>query len=231
MTLYHGTSEQAARQAIVDGLRPRGGAKKGNWKHTVLSNPKCVYLTDVYAPYFSVHATKKGRAAVLEIDTAELDEFELWPDEDFLEQAGRGYDKIAGDMEKRTLLYRKKAHEYVGKWKLSVEHLGTCAHHGVIPPQAIKRVAFWDYSTNSHIAMAVSDPTITLMNHKFCSQKYGAITRWLFGERITPEDYIGYPIPIVDEHRKAIEELLQKRVVEILETGTTKQKLSQRMSL
>jgi hypothetical protein len=193
MRLYHGTSEWAAKQALKVGLKPRGTSGRNNWKHSVPSNPKCVYLTDIYGPYFAMCATREGsKAAILEVETDELDFELLWPDEDFLEQATHGKDNVPGDMKTRTLYYRKRAKDYPGGWHLSIKHLGTCAYAGVIPPSAITRVVYWDYKKTPMIAAAACDPSIVILNHKFCAPKYAAITRWLFGAEITPAEYWGY---------------------------------------
>lgn len=67
--LYHGTSESAARRIVAEGIRPRGAGGTSNWLKTVESNPECVYLTDVYGPYFAAQAAKDDeRWAILEVD-------------------------------------------------------------------------------------------------------------------------------------------------------------------
>jgi len=65
--------------------------------------------------------------------------------------------------------------------------------------------------------VACSDPTITIINHQIMAGKYGAITRWMFGENITVEEYVGLPIELEPAHRKAQEEILANRPVEVVE--------------
>jgi len=62
MLLYHGTSEAALKDILKEGIMPRTlkGQRSGNWRHTVTSNPKAVYLTDTYAAYFALVASEKA---------------------------------------------------------------------------------------------------------------------------------------------------------------------------
>lgn len=220
MKLYHGTSEKVGVKALTEGLKPRHMTGKGNWKHTVASRPDAIYLTSVYAPYFGMCATNEGRIAVIEVETEKLDQSKFNPDEDFLEQATRGHDEIKKSMEKRTAYYKKHAADYADKWKLSIKHLGTCCYVGAIPPEAITRVVFWDWKTNSIIAGAMLDPTITIANFKFCEDKYAALTRWIFGEKITVRDFYGYDVTdtlLSYQGGKEVEGMLEKWEAEIRE--------------
>jgi hypothetical protein len=184
--LYHGTSEKRARRAMLEGLMPRGANGRVNhWKHTVGSNPRAVYLTDTYALYFASAATHGNqRWAVIEIDTAALDEDLLRVDEDALEQFGRnGVDGLPDDwdMKRRTMYYRRRA-RHNPNWTASLEALGTCAHYGTIPPEAFTRVAFLDWRQHSSLALACADASISRMGFKFCGGDHRARVQWLFGD-------------------------------------------------
>ena len=125
MLLYHGTNERSARLALADGLKPRGRSKRGNWNHTITSNQATVYLTDCYAGYFAMVATKDGeRMALMEIDTDLLDASLFRPDEDVLEQGSRGTGEIThAKMIQRTMNFRARLDDYahLGHHR---EHLG-----------------------------------------------------------------------------------------------------------
>src|SRR5262245_7314903 len=131
MKLYHGTAERHLHKILKDGIRPRG-AQRGNWKHSVESNPRCVYLTTAYPLHFAGAAVdpnaENDRLTVIEVDTSKLFIGDLLPDEDFLEQATRksGPAPIDKDMKYRTRWYRKRAHEYQQHWVTSIKYLGTC---------------------------------------------------------------------------------------------------------
>ncbi len=215
MKLYHGTSEAAAEAIWSDGFKPRG-RRGGNWRHSVESHPDGVYFTNAYALYFAMAAVddprlKTGedgvRAAVIEIDTDLLrDTAMLVPDEDCLEQVNRGrtgdslpagYHKWT--MKKRTIYWRKKMDGFCfsDAWKASLDALGNCCHLGPVPAGAISRVAFVDLKKASDACMMALDPTISLMNYRFVGKRYRALTKWIFGDPLGPDqpDFLDLPDP------------------------------------
>lgn len=182
MKLYHGTSDKYLADIRANGLKPRG-KKKGNWEHTILSRPTSVYLTDVYAPYFAINAVDNPnveKPCVIEIDTDRIDLKRLHADEDGIEQINRGHDNIGGTMHQRTIYYRKHALEH--PYAESLFTLGTCAYDGVIPAEAITRVATWDPRAQAEFSWIVMDPTISVINYAIMAWKYRALNSWLFGD-------------------------------------------------
>ncbi len=126
MLLYHGTSETRAKRILRDGILPRSSTKISNWEGSPSHN-RGVYLTDAYPLYFAIQATDDGdQCAVVEVDTDALDHAVLAPDEDVLEQNGRGLDDVSGDMKKRTAWYRRRLHMYAGggQWEISLRAMG-----------------------------------------------------------------------------------------------------------
>jgi hypothetical protein len=203
MLLYHGTDGRKLDNILKVGLRPRGRGKS-NWDHNgIHSNARCVYLTDSYAPYFAFNAAsgKVRYCAVVEVDTDRLDEWDLFPDEDFLEQASRGEGAIVpGSMKERTLHYRRRQFDYdltsqcrmsgggvSPWWRASLDHLGTCAHRDVIPPEAITRAVRWPMRGNGTLMM-VWDPTITMLNQRIMGDRYKALTAKLMAGTFTTVD-------------------------------------------
>lgn len=196
MRLFHGTSDRHLDAIIKDGLKPRGKSK-GNWKHTILSNPKAVYLTEAYALHYALCATDPGngdRLAILEIDADTINEPLLAPDEDFLEQAtrlqqGSHLAPIDKPMKYRTRWYRKRLAGFQSYWRDSLSGLGNCTYHGTIPPRAIKRVAMLDQKTNADLIwMAGLDPQISLMNYRIVGAKYRNSIKRLFKEQVEEDD-------------------------------------------
>lgn len=193
MLLYHGTSERAIDRIRHEGLRPRTETKKsGNWRSTILSNPKTVYLTECYAGYFAFVACRGlGRFGILEIDTEKLDNSLLVPDEDSLAQYQvqvRG-----GDLMKLTEYYRKLLPTYQGTemWKTSLKLMGTCGFMGTVPPGAIQRVNVFDArasEVHNAIGLKVADPSITLMNYRILGKYYKELTKVLMGD-VDPEAF------------------------------------------
>ncbi len=179
MNLYHGTNQKSLSSILQFGLEPRGD-KTGNWKHTIDGRRDSVYLTSTYGLYFASCAVKEHHsdaAIVLEIDTTELEN--LHADEDAIEQATRGKDKLVGmSMEQRTVHYRDIATQY--DHEISLKILGTCAHLGTIPISCIKRVVVVDRKKLAQIIMKGMDPSISILNHQFCGDEYRQLNHWLF---------------------------------------------------
>jgi len=204
--LYHGTTRAVAKRILNGGggLKPRGATGKDNWEHTVTSNADCVYLTDAYAPHFAHNAmsARDKWGAVIEVDLAMLRMSKLRPDEDMLEQATRGGgnvdEEIAAelegkDMKERTMWFRDNIDGFAHLWRTSVEMMGTCGYKGVIPCSAISRIAYFKPTANVQMFMGFFDPTITILNYKFCGRKYQAFTKWMFGDKVEAEDITMYP--------------------------------------
>lgn len=176
MKLYHGTTASLLSAVLQKGLMPRG-KRKSNWDEAP-SNPRCVYLTDAYAPYFCFHEGKTG--LVVEIETERIDQAKLLPDEDVLEQTSRRTGEVSGTTLERTAYYRNRMHLYSHEqWRQSLKAMGTCAHLGKIPIAAVTRVAvipfqyFWFW-----------DASISLINYKLVGSRYRAQMARLFGDPI-----------------------------------------------
>jgi hypothetical protein len=221
MLLYHGTTKTIAQKALTEGLKPRG-RRKGNWKHTVDSRRDAVYLTDIYGLYFAYCASKSDSndtLAVIQVDTEKLNQNLFMPDEDFLEQAsrgrtGEGFASVKQSMKQRTEYYRKVAEYNRNLWHKSIENLGTVSYQGVIIPEAITKIAYVDMDKQKDIIFSAADASICLMNHKFCSNKYKAVTEWLFGKSITAQEFMGFNFTegmIPKEQINAINSMLKNR--------------------
>jgi hypothetical protein len=210
LTIYHGTSESAAREALRQGILPREElGNQGNWKHTVKSNPRMVYLTTAYAPYFAVAATNvnRERAAIVQADFGSLDQTRLYPDEDFIEQALEGQ-KVGRtwDINKRTRYIIRHIEEYRENWKLSLENLGNVCFKGPLPAAAITKVVLFDLERNPKLIHIAGDPVIHLLNFELLGEWYRATTRWFMGEEIDPVAFV-FPTEVgfgfsVEELRK-----------------------------
>ncbi len=191
MKLYHGTSSRLLPRILKRGLEPRG-KRKGNWQHTVDSNPNAVYLTNAYALYYASCAMKTHRAVILEVDTNKLNPFCLAPDEDFLEAVSRKggqFPHIEGKpMKERVAWFRDRLAWFSVNWEESLKVLGNCTYLGTVPPHAITRyvVLPWDRSR----IVAVCDPTITVMNYTVMGEYYRQLSGFIFGEPVDPDKCI-----------------------------------------
>jgi hypothetical protein len=193
MKLYHGTSLRVAQAAVAQGITPRGHAK-GNWE-TCPSHPELVYLSECYAPYFAMSSGDDSdfSIAIIEVDTDLLDEANMRPDEDFLEQISRErkFAKEIGvpstistkDMVSRTRWFRDRHSEYAFLWRASLKMLGNCAYLSSVPASAITRVAAFDLSSNVAFMCGI-DPTITLLNYRILGPYYREVTKWFFDNNV-----------------------------------------------
>lgn len=187
MRLYHGTSEADAKAIIRSGLRPRAD-RPSHW--SVESRADLVYLTNAYAPYFACNASGEDeRWAVVEV---EVDEADLLPDEDWLEQATRGRSAPCRlrKMEARTAWYRKRLEGFRHHALDSLEGLGNAAHPGV-PPEGVTRVVLFDPKLNRMFAWMALDPSISILNYRFMGDKYRGLTRAFAGYSVTVDEVLG----------------------------------------
>ena len=212
MKLYHGTSERVARIAWEHGLQSRQwqGVEeqedRSRWQFP--SGYDRIYLTNCYAAYFAMVASNderwndNGRWAIVEVDAEEL---QLFPDEDFLEQATRGRNDLpldddelgppwpelheAGrDVHKRSKWFRDYACHFPHLAGDSLEHLGTCAVFDEVPAENITRVMLFDpiASDGNRVAATFAmDPQISLINYKIMRGKYEALLDWFLGAEVT----------------------------------------------
>lgn len=181
--LAHGTTERHLEAILRGGLRPRKNRPSLWTEHpSVAAN---VYLTTAYALYFARFAAENGEAGLLiEVDPNRLKTANLFPDEDAVAQVisgdttdprFKGVSLADATADVRNNLRRYRAEGYSASW--SMVALGTCAHEGLIPVQAIKRIVRVEKVTGMDI-VAVSDPTITVMNYRYTGADYRALQSW-----------------------------------------------------
>lgn len=206
MKLYHGASEKQLEDIKQNGIRPRSETGVSNWEHTSESNPDAVYLTTAYAGYFAAQAAKEGeRWMIIEIDADKLDPDLFRPDEDFVAQSMKNdkegqenaepgsWGSIAKmlSLNELTGFVRDHIDDFAYLWSDSLNYLGNCCYIGAVPVDAITKIGLFDPKSNWEIAMAAQDPTITMLNYQICGEHYQALSRWLIGEHLTPQQYEG----------------------------------------
>jgi hypothetical protein len=195
--LYHGTSFNLAGKIFKQGICPRGN-RQGNWDETYPSLGDRVYLSTAYPFYFAVQAVFGNEECfVLEIDPMKLDHRLMYPDEDFIAQA---YNNVANHT-----TYRDDLETYRNAWQLSIQHLGNCCYKGTVPKRAITRSCRVDFSKRKDLLLSIMDPTISIMNYKFCEHKYRGMVAWFFGdEALLPqvEQAKIYPDEIRDQQKE-----------------------------
>ena len=211
MKLYHGTTPEVAKHARQTGLKPRNYTKVSNWQHTVESNPKMVYLSSAYAPYFGLCAANM-HIGLVEVETDCLPQRWFRPDEDFVEQVTRGSGNVSGMLKDRTAWVRDNIDSFATSWRVSVDTLGNCAYKGAIPPSAITKVSLVDFTGCAAMAVAAFDPTITNINYRLYGDFYKLITRWCCGYEVLLDEFLNAGFSanlqvLPDDQVKAMREL------------------------
>jgi hypothetical protein len=182
MKIYHGTKEGFLARLRTGGLRPRG-RRRTNWD-AYPSRKDMVYLSTVYPFYFALHTKGKGRALVLEIETDELEEDRLYPDEDFVAGAIAYYkeDVSVCDIVDEV---RAKLGDFREAWRESIAGLGNCCYKGVIPVRAIKRACFLEPDVRPWLTLRMVDQKVSILNFACMSALNLELVSWMFGD--TPE--------------------------------------------
>jgi len=177
LPLYCGTTERVAKLAPVVGLNP--------------SNQP-VYLSNIYPGLLAFFASTKDndRFGILEIAYSFLDTANFLPCEWYLEQTSRQKVKAIKE-HKRLESYRKLLDKHKAKWKDSLLKTGVCIYDGFIPKKAIRRITIYDPASNPTITDAIVNARISLADYKRNFYRNHAVTRWLVGESVSVEEWLG----------------------------------------
>jgi|WetSurMetagenome_2_1015567.scaffolds.fasta_scaffold25323_8 hypothetical protein len=171
--LFHGTSEENAKQIEKEGFRTD---KKTNWK--VKSKKGFVYLSTAYAPFYAMNCDNKGKGlAIIKVEVAEKD---LYPEDDFLMTALQKPKYAQEDLDKINL------RKYKIYWKESLKNMGNVA----VKPEAI-RILGIKYFNGKHLLYKY-DPVICPANFKIMGVYYQNLTEWIYdGKEILefPNEY------------------------------------------
>lgn len=189
MKLYHGTRGSLIPTILTEGISPRSNTgTPSNWD--IESREDLVYLTKVYSGFFASAACDEDDDeswGIIEIDTDKIDENNLLPDEDFVEQASRNpsgagpfNELIEGKtLEEATKFFRDNLDTWKEFWSISLDGIGNCAHIGIVPAESITRTALYDPRSNQEMTWDW-DPTISILNFHICRDKYTELTNELF---------------------------------------------------
>jgi hypothetical protein len=199
LSLYWGTTERIAKQAPVVSMH---------------AAEMPVYLSDVYPGLLAFYASTADtdRFGILEIDTSVLDASNFLPSEWYLEQISRQRGKTNKEQQKKRELYRRNLEKYKAKWKDALQKIGVLVYDGYIPRKAIRKITIYDPASNPVITEAMISARISLSDYKKSFARYRALTRWLTGESVTVEDWLGDSyLDTPKEEREALTEQLQNK--------------------
>ena len=195
LLLYHGTSLSKLESILKDGIMPRRLSGKSNWDDNE-SHDNMVYLTNSYAPYYSLASLEDDddKPVVLEIKFDEESMMNLFPDEDALEQANNSkyaksceldnlslaerFDVPIGfsemTIEDRTLWFKDNLYHFHMDssnrmfYEKSLALLGTCCHEGMISADKIVRYSL----LKPEKILSYSDPVICIPNQMILGGHY-----------------------------------------------------------
>jgi hypothetical protein len=197
--LYLGTTEKIAKSAPVAGLTP---------------DKELLYLTDVYPGHFAFYASTSGsdRYAIVEVDATLLDPEAYLPCEWYLEQKSRKHGKTPSERNRILAGLRRNLEDYHGRWKESLKEIGVCVYTDPISKKAIRRIAIYDPAFNPVITEAIAGTRLSVKEHKANYRRHRALTRWLMGEEVTIEEWIGKGADQMDKKEKeSLAEALQSK--------------------
>jgi len=182
MKLYHGTSKKYLDRILELGITPRSQNGISNWKDAP-SHPEMVYLTNAYPFWFSIQASAEHEniGAVMEIDTGVLEDTDFLPDEDFISQANANYNRHnQTDAIVDVHQIRKDIFGYQQYWTNSLEGLGNCCYHGIIPAEAIIRYCVIDWDKRPDLEFNYTDHCLNIEHYTIRGEFYRDVVKWFF---------------------------------------------------
>lgn len=165
ITLYHGTSIKNADVIMKEGFVSR--KNNGNWDGKYLSKDDFVYFTSAYPFFYGGNAAeeKDEMASVIKI---EVDEKYLYPDEDFIIQAGSSA-HIPKDLD----LERYRHH--------GIDSLNSLGNVAIKDLDKIKVIARKDFKISEMCMWC--DPSMSIMNFRIMGEYYKELTNnWFEGK-------------------------------------------------
>ena len=169
--LYHGTGSASLESILQEGLQPR--SKTGvpsHWKEYP-SKPEFVYLTSTYPVYFAMAvAGEKDKPVVLKV---EVDENQLYPDEDFLAQ----FASMQLGVALRDLPIDYHPSDFKDLWRYALDGSGLVCTPQVNPESIL------DYKVLDDIGLAMQiggDATPHYLNYAVMGNYYQGCVKALF---------------------------------------------------
>lgn len=203
--LYHGTSEIRAKESCISGLFPyelKDMDYYGVPRRIHASNTNGVCLTSSSPGLMAFETSShKERWGIIEIDASYLSPELLVPYEGFLLERVKARVVSEEDRFKKISQIRQSLSSNHKKWRESLDDYGMCFYQGNIPLESISKVIIYDPQSNPIITKAIISCSLIgnkLYRSSFKRQKM--LTRWLSGEHVTPEEWLGTTVYSKLEH-------------------------------
>lgn len=189
--LYHGTTALMAKNACVKGLSPYD-LKILNGVPNNIFNPNSagISLTSLYPGLMSFDVCNdREKWGIMEIDMQNLLPECFLPHESFLLEKT----KVTSEDDKNKKLdqLRLSLSGNRRRWKESLDDFGVCLYEKDIPLSAITKVAIYDPFSNPTMTKAMINISVNSKINKANVHRQEMVIRWLMGENITPEKWLG----------------------------------------
>src|SRR5262249_13369809 len=152
------------------------------------------------------------RFGIIEVETELLDTTNFLPCEWYLEQVSRQKPSTNREHSRRLETLRRNLHKYRSKWRDSLQKTGVVVYDGYLPKKVIRRISVYDPASNSKITEAIATSQISIADYKKNHRVYHNLTRWLMGDTILVEDWLGEKwMECPKEERELLAEQLQNK--------------------
>ena len=178
--LYHGTHLSNLESVLIRGLHPRGEAPS-RWPQQP-SRQDCVCLTANQGFAYGRVNNEDDKVAVFEVELSSLNKRLLYPDEDFIADYLAHQPGSGGTYHDLLPVVLKNISSYKKFWKESIDGMGSIAHRGPIPVQAITRYCTVDFGQRQDNCISGGCPVSSLFQYHALKNQFGQNTQWVFGD-------------------------------------------------
>ena len=182
MILYHGTSARYLKRILKKGLLPRKLTGKSNWEGDVASKEMFVYLSKCYPVYFALAAIKDDDSLlILKVD---VEEAELYPDEDYISKCLHAHHDEFKDVHLRKINPHVALDDYKHHWVDSLKNNGLVSVKDGIPHDGIVDYVIMDPKECAMEILNLGGDAVPIpMNYKLYGPSYEKGLEVLFATR------------------------------------------------
>jgi hypothetical protein len=225
--LYHGTIENLAKLSCVKGLTPYDidVCENGFPRSVCASTANGISLTSTYPGLMAFDtAAYREKWGIIEVDVSQLHSEIFLPYEGFLLEKAKTKVTSEEDRLKKLLQFRSHLSSHRRKWRDSLDEYGFCVYEAAIPVQAISRVMIYDPASNWSMTKAIVNTMLGIKMHASNLHHQQMITRWLMGDNVTAQEWIGSAVysKMTHAQKDKLSQMLQnKNGLDIFYAGPT----------